>query len=141
MTRTVEKSFAREMSLLDKVHVFAEDFIETQKLSGRTANLLLLTLEELFTNAVKYSQKNPAEVSFHLQDFELECLIEIRDPSPVKFDPLQEAPVDIKQPLETRTPGGLGLHLLKTMTDKMEYEYKAQANCIRITISKDSNNA
>lgn len=141
MARTVEKSFAREISLLDEVHVFAEDFIEDRKLSGRTANLLLLTLEELFTNAVKYSPKNPAEISIFLQDSKLECLIEIRDPNPVRFDPLQEAPVDIRQPLDARTPGGLGLHLLRTMTDKMEYEYKAQANCVRITISKDSENA
>lgn len=141
MVKTVEKSFAREISQLDDVHAFAEDFIKERLLPERAANLLLLTLEELFTNAVKYSLKNPAAITIVLLDSEFEYQIEIRDPNPVKFDPLQEAPVDVTRPLETRTPGGLGLHLLKTMTDKMEYEYKAKTNCIKITIKKDSKNA
>ena len=39
------------------------------------------------------------------------------------FDVTQPRNVDIEAPLEERRPGGLGLHLIQTMVDKLEYEY------------------
>ena len=40
------------------------------------------------------------------------------------FDITETAEVDTKQSLEERRVGGLGIHLVNEMMDKIEYEYK-----------------
>ena len=58
-------------------------------------------------------KKNEDDLIIHLTDFDV-------DP----FDINKIAEVDTKQSLEERRVGGLGIHLVKQMMDKNEYEYK-----------------
>jgi len=37
------------------------------------------------------------------------------------FNPLEQSPPDIHAPLEDRKIGGLGIHLLRTLMEKVEY--------------------
>ena len=56
-----------------------------------------------------------------------------RDPG-TPFDPTKHDSVDIDQPIGERTPGGLGIHLVKKMMDEVIYEY-ADRSC-KITLIK-----
>jgi serine/threonine-protein kinase RsbW len=94
-----------------------------------------LTLEELFTNMVKYSAssaavridmtKVPGGVEVTLTDYDVE-----------PFDLTQAADVDIDRPIEQRKPGGLGLHLIRRLVDCVHYEYSAESRQSRITFRK-----
>lgn len=42
---------------------------------------------------------------------------------------------DIDKPIEDRTPGGLGIHLVKSMVDGLSYQYDARV--MRIIATKD----
>jgi anti-sigma regulatory factor (Ser/Thr protein kinase) len=49
------------------------------------------------------------------------------------FDVTEPTNVDIEASLEERTPGGLGLHLIQTMVDNLEYDWKDRRSTIRFT--------
>jgi anti-sigma regulatory factor (Ser/Thr protein kinase) len=51
------------------------------------------------------------------------------------FNPLNVAKPDLNAPLEDRSPGGLGIHFLKTLADNVYYEYKDGKN--RLTVYKN----
>jgi len=57
----------------------------------------------------------------------------IEDDGP-PFDPLGVAPPDTSGPLETRPTGGMGIHLLRQMTDGLRYERVDSRNRVSIRI-------
>ncbi|MEN9678715.1 MAG: anti-sigma regulatory factor [Verrucomicrobiota bacterium] len=86
---------------------------------GYLANL---AIEELLTNCIKYGYDDAAEhtIAIELQLFEKELKITVIDDGHL-FNPLEVAPPDISLPLDERPVGGLGLLLLRKMSDRMEY--------------------
>jgi anti-sigma regulatory factor (Ser/Thr protein kinase) len=51
------------------------------------------------------------------------CLVD-RDVE--RFDPTAAPDADVSLSLDERVPGGLGLHLIRRLTDTMEYHYDEQ---------------
>lgn len=51
------------------------------------------------------------------------------------FNPLDAEKPDLSAPLEDRSPGGLGIHFLKTLADNVHYEFKDGKN--RLIVSKN----
>jgi anti-sigma regulatory factor (Ser/Thr protein kinase) len=51
-----------------------------------------------------------------------------------EFDPASAAPPDLSSPLAEREPGGLGLHLIRKMMDRVEYRREAGEN--RLVLEK-----
>ena len=48
------------------------------------------------------------------------------------FDPSAAPPPDLAIPLHQRDPGGLGIHLMRQMTDRVEYRRTDGHNRLRI---------
>ena len=51
-----------------------------------------------------------------------------------EFDPLSAPEVDVHAPLEERTVGGLGIHLLRNMVSEIRYERSGGRNHLRLRI-------
>jgi len=89
----------------------------------RTADYLAnLAIEELVTNCIKYGYDDSFE---HLIEIELmltdrELVLKVTDDGR-PFNPLQAPEPDTNQAVEDLTIGGLGIHLLRKMSDLMEY--------------------
>lgn len=94
-----------------------------------------LGLEELVTNCIKYGYDDGREhvirVSVTISDTHLALRV-VDDGHP--FNPIEALAPDLSQPLEKRTVGGLGLHLLRTMSDRMDYERRDGFN--HVTLEK-----
>ena len=54
------------------------------------------------------------------------------------FDVTRAPEVDIDAPIAQRTPGGLGLHLIRRMADSVEYEYKTESRRSLTTVRMTS---
>jgi serine/threonine-protein kinase RsbW len=54
------------------------------------------------------------------------------------FNPLKADKPDLGAPLEERSPGGLGIHFLKTMTDRVHYQFKGGKNILTLVKTLDS---
>jgi len=92
-----------------------------------------LALEELFVNAVTHGSASRVIVALERAPGQPAARMTFSDDSP-PFDPLSLPAPDLDAPLEKRTVGGLGLHLIRTMMDEVHYCRDGDLN--RLTISK-----
>lgn len=92
-----------------------------------------LVIEELVINTVKHGFKDKKDgmikVCAAYSDPELK--IEIRD-NGVPFNPLGVRRPDTLSPLDEREPGGLGIFLVKKMTERIKYSYENHHNILKI---------
>ena len=124
-----------DSSALAEVDGFVAAFVKEHGIAPDEASRIFILLEELITNLMKYGYPDRpecgrAEIVLALNDGRLE--IEFIDDG-CAFDPLKAPPPNLEGPLETRTPGGLGLHILRSLTDEAHYERRNGNNVIRLT--------
>jgi len=98
-----------------------------------------LAVEELVTNCIKYGYEDTLEhmIEIRLQISGNELLLTVSDDGRA-FNPLDLPAPDTDLPLEERPIGGLGIHLLRRMSDGMEYVREAGKN--RVTVRKSMSN-
>ena len=118
------KKFKRNLSSLDDIFEFIDEFSVKTGLDESVVFTMSLVVEELFTNMVKYTSGNTNKILLELKKEENNLIIHLTDFDVDPFDITETAEVDTKQSLEERRVGGLGIHLVKEMMDKIEYEYK-----------------
>lgn len=110
-------------------------WLEERQAPPSAAYLATLALEELVTNCIKYGYSDEDEhvirVRIELTPGGMTVLVE-DDGRP--FNPLVQAEPDTNLPIEERPIGGMGLHLLRKLSDRMEYAWKDGRN--RVTLHK-----
>lgn len=94
-----------------------------------------LAIEELITNCIKYGYDDAGE---HIIEIELklaanELVLTVTDDGH-PFNPLELPETDTSLPVEEQPIGGLGIHLLRKMSDRIEYARVAGKN--RLTVRK-----
>ena len=94
-----------------------------------------LVIEELVTNCIKYGYEDAGEhvVEVRLQLSAAELAVTVTDDGQ-PFNPLELSAPDLQVPVEDRPLGGLGIHLLRQMSDRMEYVRADGKN--RVTVRK-----
>jgi anti-sigma regulatory factor (Ser/Thr protein kinase) len=130
----MEMRFRREMSALSSLMAMSEEFCRLNDLEGQNRATVDFVLEELFTNSVKYGSQNEGEVLIVLDQFQGELHLSFTDLDADRFDPREAPEADIDLPLEERKPGGLGIHLIKQLADRIEYDHHDRTS--KITIYK-----
>jgi anti-sigma regulatory factor (Ser/Thr protein kinase) len=130
----MEKSFKRENSVLDEIFEWLAAFLTDHQIDQAAAYAVNLAIEELFTNMVKYSIGNTDDILITIDRNENDLVVTMIDSGRNSFDVTKSAEVDVTQRLKDRRPGGLGLHLVKKMVDRLDYEYVNQQN--KITLIK-----
>ena len=98
-------------------------------------NFVSLVMEELITNSIKYGYGDTNE---HIITIELEIAnaaitIAVEDDGR-PFNPLQAPQPDISSSLEDRETGGLGIHLIRELSDEIFYRRNGAVN--RLTLKK-----
>lgn len=113
----------------------ATAWLEANDVSPGAAYLANLAIEELVTNSIKYGYDDQAqhliEVTLALENGNL--VITVVDDGHA-FDPLAATTPDMALPVVDRPIGGLGIHLLRKMSDTMTYERRENLN--RVTLTK-----
>ena len=91
-----------------------------------------LCLEELISNTILHGLKGAADRFIHVQiSISNECLeILLKDDAP-RFDPFMQAPKpNLDLDINERPIGGLGVHMVKKLMDKVHAEYDGTGNLI-----------
>lgn len=101
-----------------------------------TANLVI---EELGLNIVNHAYRGESgefEIIIESEDHAL--TIELIDSGP-PFNMLTDAPTpDVEAPMGDRPIGGLGIHLVKTMMDELEYRRESERNHLTMVKRRDT---
>lgn len=95
---------------------------------------LMLALEEAVTNVINHAFADvppPHLIRVHLDiTAELFAAEVIDNGRP--FDPTSAPDPDLTLPLEERAPGGLGIHLMRNVMDRLHYKHAAGRNTLRL---------
>jgi anti-sigma regulatory factor (Ser/Thr protein kinase) len=131
---TIERHFAKSTDSLEAIFEYVAQFAESHRVAADTTAQMQFGVEEVFTNMVRYNPESQNDVSIRMSMENGSFSISIADHNVHSFDPNSRPPVDITKPLHERTPGGLGIHLIREMMDEVRYEYEDRT--ARITLTK-----
>lgn len=109
---------------MENIYQFIIEFAAECKCDKENALTINLVVEELFTNMVKYNPGNTNEILISLSRETNKIIISMIDYDVEPFDIRKTEEYDLKKTLEERRVGGLGIPLVKTMIDEIDYEYK-----------------
>ena len=136
LAQSVQKAFARRIDSLQNMFDFTAQAFDRLRIDSSLLHAVDFTVEELFTNMVKYSKMSGAAVDLTVSRIAGGVEVTLTDHDVDAFDVTQSPEVDTSLPIEQRTPGGLGLHLIRRMVDSIEYEYKKETRQSRIRFRK-----
>ena len=132
---TSYRTFRRNFDSIRDIFVFTAEVFASEQVDPLLLPSVDLTVEELFTNMVKYTASTAA-VRIDMTKVAGGVEVTLTDYDVGPFDVTQTPDVDIDRPIEQRKPGGLGLHLIRRLVDCVHYEYSAESRQSRITFRK-----
>ncbi len=119
----MQREFPRHLNSLAGLYEFTEEIMKAHDLPDGVRFPVHLAMEELFVNMVHYNPTVTTAIEVGI-DVEDRVTVSLIDNGGVEFDVTTKRDVDIDAPLEERTPGGLGIHLIQNLVDSLEYQYK-----------------
>jgi serine/threonine-protein kinase RsbW len=104
-------------------------FCADHALEEATAAQLNLVLDEAITNIIAYAYDDAGEheITVRISLARGALTAELVDDGRA-FDPLQTAPPDLDAPLDERSVGGLGVHLMRRLMDDIRYRREGTRN-------------
>ena len=122
-----------------RVNSIFESFATQHDIGGRLRYHLLVSIEEILTNIIKYGFDeqgvHPIHITFRLVLENVEMEFEDRGR---EFNPLEVDEPNLETAIEDRQLGGLGIHLVKKMVDVAEYRREGDRNILLLRKSKSS---
>jgi anti-sigma regulatory factor (Ser/Thr protein kinase) len=136
MTKTLCLSIAGELGELASLLASAREFMRAERLKPETANSVLVVLDELISNTIRWSgsdvRKRRIIVSIELEGSRVRVVVEDDGPA---FDPLSMPPPDLSRPPTLRSEGGLGVHLVRSLVQDIAYARVDEKNVVSAVIS------
>jgi len=129
----MQKSFDRNIDAVADVYDFTESVLEAADIANEHRFPVHLAMEELFVNMVRYYPDNDNAIELEVEAKNGKVTVTMSDFDVDPFDVTQSRNVDIDAPLDERTPGGLGLHLIQRMVDNLQYDWEDRRSTIRFT--------
>jgi len=96
-----------------------------------------LAVDEVASNIILHGythQTGPIHLTIWKENDKI--IIQIQDRGE-PFNPLEADEPDLQAPLEERSPGGLGIHFLKNVTDSVHYQFKDGKNILTLIKTLD----
>lgn len=122
--REVAATFRRNIDDLPKIFDLIGQFFDARPIDPAAKNAVELAAEEIFTNYIRHNEAGKDEIEIRLRLEGNELVMSLTDFGAPPFDIENDAPEpDVTTPLADREPGGLGVFLVKTMMDRVEYRH------------------
>lgn len=130
-----QKNFRNDLGELTSAASEIGCFLEKCGIGGKAAYTVCLAFEEMATNIIKYAFDDNAE---HLIDVLL-CVDDEKVTMTLSddghaFNPLDSDTPDVSADISQRSEGGLGIHLVRKMSDSCSYERVGDKNVFRISV-------
>jgi anti-sigma regulatory factor (Ser/Thr protein kinase) len=135
MSSNFSFEFMAVASELDGLNESVDNFAQLQHWPQDFLFTVRLVLEEIVVNVISYGATggNVPRVLVRLCQDQSQLVMHIED-NGIVFDPLQKAAPDLDTSLEDRPIGGLGVYLVRQLTDSVQYSRNGDWNCL--TVSK-----
>lgn len=116
---------------IQRLNGILEGFAEQHQLSQRVLYSVNLALDEILTNVISYGYEDGGEHQIQVRiSLDADVLTAEVEDDGRPFNPLEQADPDLGAVPEDRPIGGLGIYLLKTMLDSVEYRNQGGRNLL-----------
>jgi anti-sigma regulatory factor (Ser/Thr protein kinase) len=132
---TFERRFPNQLDPLSRATEEAVRFLEERGVDSGGVYLANLAIEELGTNILKYAYDDAAihEILLRLEVHPGGLLLVLEDDGR-EFNPLAAPEPEVDLPAEQRVPGGLGIHLVRKLAERLDYQRCGGRNRITVRI-------
>jgi serine/threonine-protein kinase RsbW len=129
-----EQTFLANVECIAPITALITAQAELAGLHPKRVMQLELVVEEVVTNICNYAYEvPPGEITVRAITDEGKFVMEFEDGG-IPFDPLEAPEPDVKSGLEERDIGGLGILLVRRMTDEVHYRRFDGRNVLSVTI-------
>lgn len=112
----------------------AAEHLRHEGVADAAAHAVHFAIEEMLTNTVKYGHPTqPSRLSLEIRPDTV--LAHIEDDGR-EFNPLKAPAPHLPESLDERTPGGLGIHIVRKMVSSLAYERRTGRNHLIITVAR-----
>lgn len=134
--QTQQLTLTNDLAELPRVVAWVDAFCQSMNAGAKDMSSLHLALEEIVTNVITHGYRDGAPHRFEVR-LEAVSADRIRatviDDAPA-FNPLARAELDTTLALEHRPIGGLGVHLVRKLTDACLYERRDDRNVFAVEL-------
>jgi anti-sigma regulatory factor (Ser/Thr protein kinase) len=127
----LELRIANRLEEIGRVHRAVDSLAERQGLDPGTRRQLNVVFDELLNNTISYGYDDDGEheiaITITVSGRRLRAAIS-DDGRP--FNPLERASPDTGLSVEDRPTGGLGVHLVRNLVDRVSYERRGANNVV-----------
>ena len=111
-----------------------ERFLTEKEVSESIINKILLCVDELITNIIGHAYTDSQEHAVSLECLAAPTFVQLTlSDDGVPFDPTKQTRAVTEGSLDERSVGGLGIHLVMSLMDKVEYEREGDYNVLKAT--------
>ena len=140
MARVLDIAIKSDFDELGRICLRVNDFLDAHHLSPRVVYGVNLALEEVLTNIFKYGYDDECkehEIIVHLEVVNTGIDMKIMDDGH-PFDVESAPKPDLSIPISDRNIGGLGIHLVRNMLDKVNYQRENGKNILELSIKGEA---
>ncbi len=125
---------------LQAIRAFVSDNAKTAGFGEDDIYKLELAVDEACTNIIKHAYKNDLSkfMDIHLSSDDNKFIISIED-SGIEFRESEYHEPVLAESLKLRKRGGLGIHLIKSFMDEVEFKRTGNKNILKMTKFINSN--
>lgn len=126
---------ANDLAAIPQLAADLEAFCTARAVPSRTVHRFTLALEEVLTNVIAYAfptqGRHEIDVRIAWRDGTLRATV---SDDGVAFNPLTRPAPDLQAPIEQRQIGGLGIHLLRTLSETADYRRDGDRNVLTFSM-------
>ena len=111
---------------------FVEESLERIDVPQKIIFSLMTVAEEIIINIINYAYTDePGDLEIDFENEEQIIRFTFKDQG-TPFNPMEHSEVDTSLGAHERDIGGLGIHLVKSITDRVTYQYENGKNILAI---------
>jgi anti-sigma regulatory factor (Ser/Thr protein kinase) len=128
---SVSAVLRNDRSEILRMAALAEQFGAEAQLPEEDVMTVNLVLDEIVANVIENAYEDSAEHEIHVSLTRDGDTLTVRvEDDGRAFDPLQAPPPDLDLPIEERPIGGLGIHIVRSVMDAVDYQRRGDRNIL-----------
>jgi sigma-B regulation protein RsbU (phosphoserine phosphatase) len=131
----VANSIAAMPEAKSRIEGFCDDHLIPRPVRRR----LLVIVDELLNNSIRHGCRDlgdAARITLRLK-LESDLLhLEVRDNGAPPFNPLEAKSPELEGTIDERSIGGLGIHLVRNISQDLEYRYEQGFNVVHVSLER-----
>ena len=138
-SHVLELTLTAHLPEIQRINHSIESFCSEAGLPGSISQKLGIIFDDLLSNTISYGFDDDAEheIQIHIEYVDGRVVVKVSDDG-MPFNPFDQIGPDTTLSIEEREIGGLGILLVKEMTDSQAYQRLSNKNIVTFTLDTEN---